>query len=103
MADCDRDDFLPTDVDVVDACGGVAYATGPEIVAGGDSDGCPVGRRPEGDRYLFVLLDAPTRAIQVGMIHPEMPPWLEDVATWRGSRGVAWAVSPEDPRSLLQQ
>ena len=56
MADCDRDDFLPTEVDVVDACGGVAYATGPEIVAGGDSDGCPVGRRPEGGTRVAVAL-----------------------------------------------
>ncbi len=71
---CDRDAFLPLDVDVVSACGGQAYSTGPEIVVGGTTDGCPVWRRPKGDRYFFILLDETTRTIQVGMIHPEALP-----------------------------
>jgi hypothetical protein len=68
-ADCDRDQF-PADVDVIDACSKTAYAQGPEVVAGGSSDGCPVWRRPEGDRYFFIALDEAERMIQVGMIHP---------------------------------
>jgi len=70
---CDRDAF-PADVDVVDACAQTAYETGPEVVAGGDSDGCPVWRRPDGDRYFFIALDEATRMIQVGMIHPKNIP-----------------------------
>ncbi len=73
-ADCQRDAF-PLDVEVVDACSGQAYATGPELVAGGAADGCPVWRRPQGDRYFFILLDAATRVIQVGVLHPaNLPP-----------------------------
>jgi len=66
---CTRDEFA-ADADVVDACAQTAYAEGPEIEAGGDSDGCPVWRRPEGDRYFFIALDEAERLIQVGMIHP---------------------------------
>ena len=73
-SDCARNAFEPEDVDVVDACGGQAYATGPEIVADGATDGCPVWRRPQGDRYFFILLDETTRTIQVGMVHPELIP-----------------------------
>ncbi len=72
-ADCDRDSFAE-DVDVVDACAQQSYAHGPEITAGGESDGCPVWRRPKGDRYFFILLDEQERAIQVGMIHPSAIP-----------------------------
>jgi hypothetical protein len=68
-AGCARDDF-PVDADVVDACSKSAYEKGPEVVAGGPSDGCPVWRRPEGDRYFFIALDEAERLIQVGMIHP---------------------------------
>ncbi len=70
---CDRDDYA-ADVEVVDACARRAYVEGPEIVVGGASDGCPVWRRPRGDRYFFILLDEPTRSIQVGVIHPENIP-----------------------------
>lgn len=71
---CDRDAF-PDDVDVVDACAKTAYDAGPELVFGGTTDGCPVWRRPEGDRYFFILLDQSSRTIQVGMIHPgNIPP-----------------------------
>ena len=70
---CSRDDF-PADVEVVDACGGEAYARGPEIAFGGDTDGCPVWRRPEGDRYFFILLDQADRVIQVGIVHPAKIP-----------------------------
>jgi hypothetical protein len=73
-SDCQRDGFLPLDVDVVDACAGAAYSEGPEIVADGDTDGCPVWRRPEGDRYFFILLDEQERTIQVGVVHPENVP-----------------------------
>lgn len=73
-SDCERDAFA-ADADVVDACAGVAYEHGPELEVGGATDGCPVWRRPEGDRYFFILLDAPSRTIQVGMIHPSnIPP-----------------------------
>lgn len=74
MKDCDREQFSPLDVDVVDACSGVSYQKGPEIVAGGSTDGCPVWRRPRGDRYFFILLDEVSRSIQVGMVHPEAIP-----------------------------
>lgn len=70
---CSRDAFAP-DVDVLDACTKKAYASGPEIVVGGKSDGCPVWRRPTGDRYLVVLLDETTRTIQVSLIHPANVP-----------------------------
>jgi len=33
-----------------------------------------VWRRPEGDRYFFILLDEVTRQIQVGIIHPNRLP-----------------------------
>jgi hypothetical protein len=70
---CERDTF-PDDVEVVDACGQTAYERGPEIAFGGDTDGCPVWRRPDGDRYFFILLDQAERMIQVGIIHPERIP-----------------------------
>jgi hypothetical protein len=73
-ADCERDDFMPSDVDVVDACARKAYEQGPEIVVGGATDGCPVWRRPRGDRYFFILLDEVSRSIVVGMIHPQAIP-----------------------------
>ncbi len=69
QASCDRDAF-PDDADVVDACAKTAFETGPELVVDGATTGCPVWRRPEGDRYFFILLDETTRTIQVGMIHP---------------------------------
>ena len=69
QSSCDRNAF-PDDVDVVDACAKTAYSAGPELVFGGDTDGCPVWRRPDGDRYFFILLDQSSRTIQVGMIHP---------------------------------
>lgn len=73
-ADCERDAFEPKDVDVVDACAKKSYENGPEIEAGGETDGCPVWRRPNGDRYFFILLDEDTRTIQVGIVHPESLP-----------------------------
>jgi hypothetical protein len=74
MASCDRDDF-PSDVEVVDACAQQAYDRGPELEVGSTSDGCPVWRRPVGDRYFFILLDQSLRVIQVGVVHPaNIPP-----------------------------
>jgi len=70
---CDRKAFA-NDVEVVDACAKKAYDSGPEIVVGGDTDGCPVWRRPDGDRYFFILLDERERAIQVAVIHPGAVP-----------------------------
>ena len=70
---CDRNAF-PADVEVVDACAKSAYASGPQLVVGGDTDGCPVWRRPDGDRYFFILLDERERVIQVGVIHPSAIP-----------------------------
>jgi hypothetical protein len=70
---CDRKSFA-TDVEVVDACAKKAYSVGPELVIDGDTDGCPVWRRPDGDRYFFILLDERERAIQVGVIHPSAVP-----------------------------
>lgn len=69
QASCDRSAFAG-DVDLVDACARAAYETGAELAFGGETDGCPVWRRPEGDRYLFILLDAIERVIQVGLVHP---------------------------------
>ncbi len=71
---CDWGAFPPSDVEVVDACAGVSYETGPEIEVGGTSAGCPVWRRPRGDRYFFILLDEARRMIQVGIVHPEALP-----------------------------
>jgi hypothetical protein len=65
---------FPGDSDVVDVCSKRTYAKGPVLVAGGATDGCPVWRRPQGDRYYFILLDAPTRTIQVGILHPQHLP-----------------------------
>ncbi|HET9933695.1 MAG TPA: hypothetical protein VFQ35_23480, partial [Polyangiaceae bacterium] len=70
---CDRNAF-PTDVEIVDACAKKAYDKGPVVVAGGASDGCPVWRRPKGDRYFFILLDETSRTIQVGVVHPSNIP-----------------------------
>lgn len=70
---CARDDF-PADVTVVDACGKQAYARGPEIAVGGGSDGCPVWKRPIGDRYFLVLLDEMQRTIQLAIVHPDNIP-----------------------------
>lgn len=70
---CTRDAFAP-DVEVLDACSKKAYASGPEIPVGGDADGCPVWRRPIGDRYFVVLLDEATRKIQIAVVHPENIP-----------------------------
>lgn len=70
---CKKDDFA-ADVDVVDACSKQAYDHGPEIAVGGAVDGCPVWRRPQGDRYFFVLLDETTRQIQIAMVHPGKVP-----------------------------
>ncbi len=72
-ASCRRDQF-PDDVEVVDACAGSAYEHGPVLEVGGDTDGCPVWRRPDGDRYFFILLDEQQRAIQVGIVHPANVP-----------------------------
>jgi len=72
-ADCTRDAF-PADVDVVDACAKTAYSAGPEIAMGGESDGCPVWLRPQGDRYYLVLLDEVSRQIQVALVHPDRIP-----------------------------
>ncbi len=44
------------------------------IEVDGDSDGCPVWRRPDGDRYFFILLDEQQREIQVGIVHPANVP-----------------------------
>lgn len=70
---CERSEF-PDDVEVVDACAQTAYDSGPELEVDGATDGCPVWRRPDGDRYFFILLDAERRMIQVGVIHPEAIP-----------------------------
>jgi hypothetical protein len=66
--------IFAADSDVVDACAKSAYSAGPVLVAGGKTDGCPVWRRPNGDRYFYILLDETTRSIQVGIIHPEAVP-----------------------------
>jgi hypothetical protein len=73
QSDCRRDTF-PDDVEVVDACAQAAYERGPEIAFGGATDGCPVWRRPDGDRYFFILLDQTERMIQVGVVHPARIP-----------------------------
>ncbi|MCA9641652.1 MAG: DUF2403 domain-containing lipoprotein [Polyangiaceae bacterium] len=70
---CARDDF-PADATVVDACGKQAYGRGPEIAVGGAADGCPVWKRPIGDRYFLVLLDESQRSIQLAIVHPDNIP-----------------------------
>jgi hypothetical protein len=69
-ASCDVSAF-PDDVDVVDACAKTAYERGPELRFGGETDGCPVWRRPVGDRYFLLLLDEAERSVQVGILHPD--------------------------------
>jgi hypothetical protein len=69
QASCDRSAFA-ADVEVVDACAKKAYERGPVLNVGGSTDGCPVWRRPVGDRYFFILLDESARTIQVGIVHP---------------------------------
>lgn len=86
---CARDAFAP-DVDVLDACSKTAYAKGPQIEVGGRSDGCPVWRRPVGDRYFVVLLDEQTRTIQVALVHPANVP------------AAAAPLLPELPASLAR-
>ncbi|MEZ4375173.1 MAG: DUF2403 domain-containing lipoprotein [Polyangiaceae bacterium] len=70
---CSRDDF-PADATVVDACAKQAYTRGPELAVGGASDGCPVWKRPVGDRYFLVLLDETQRTIQLAIVHPDNIP-----------------------------
>ena len=70
---CDRAAF-PADVEVIDACAQKAYTRGPVLEIGGKTDGCPVFRRPDGDRYFFILLDESARTIQVGIVHPAKIP-----------------------------
>jgi len=65
---------FPADADVVDVCAKTGYAKGPVLVAGGTTEGCPVWKRPAGDRFFFILLDELTRTIQVGIIHPDNLP-----------------------------
>lgn len=89
QASCDRNDF-PADVEVIDACAQSAYAAGPELSVGGETDGCPVWRRPDGDRYFFILLDRPERTIQVGIVHPANIP------------AAARAILPEIPGNLAR-
>lgn len=72
-SDCKPDEF-PANADVVDACGHQGYQHGPVVQAAGASDGCPVWRRPTGDRYFLILLDEPTRTIQVAIVHPQNVP-----------------------------
>lgn len=86
-AECRRETF-PEDVEVVDACAQSAYDRGPQIEVGGETDGCPVWKRPAGDRYFFILLDETRRMIQVGVIHPGNVP--------AGATGLL----PEVPRTL---
>lgn len=70
---CSPSDF-PPDAEVVDACAKKPYTRGAEIPVGGKADGCPVWRRPKGDRYLVVLLDETTRTVQVSVVHPQNIP-----------------------------
>lgn len=78
-SDCNRNDYADN-VDVIDACAKEAFGAGPEVVSGGASDGCPVWRRPVGDRYFMILLDEHTRTIQVAMIHPaKIPPAAKEL------------------------
>jgi Putative TOS1-like glycosyl hydrolase (DUF2401)/Glycine-rich protein domain (DUF2403) len=69
-ASCDPATF-PDDAEVVDACAKTAYAHGPELRFEGEADGCPVWRRPDGDRYFLLLLDEVERSVQVGILHPD--------------------------------
>ena len=87
-AGCDRKAF-PTDVEVVDACAKSAYSTGPELVVGGDTDGCPVWRRPDGDRYFFILLDEQAARDPSRRDPPERDPRARRRALARASRHVA--------------
>lgn len=69
-AGCEREAF-GHDVELVDACALKAYTQAPSLTVGGEATGCPVWRRPEGDRYFLLLLDEQTRTIQVAVVHPD--------------------------------
>lgn len=70
---CSRSEFAAED-DVVDACGKRGYDAGPELPMTGGVEGCPVWKRPEGQRYFLVLLDETERVIQLALVHPGIIP-----------------------------
>jgi hypothetical protein len=70
---CARADFRANE-DVVDACAKSGYVEGPRLPMDGQADGCPVWLRPEGTRYLVVLLDESRRMLQVAMLNPQVLP-----------------------------
>lgn len=86
---CSRTEFAAED-DVVDACGKTGYDAGPELPMTGSVDGCPVWKRPQGERYFLILLDETERTIQLALVHPgAIPNALE-------------SVLPTMPRSLAR-
>lgn len=72
-ADCLRSEF-PADEDVVDACAKTQFTQGPTLSMDGTATGCPMWLRPQGDRYLVVLLDELRRTVQLALIHPRRIP-----------------------------
>ncbi len=86
---CSRSGFDAAD-DVVDACGKTGYDAGPELPMTGGAEGCPVWKRPEGQRYFLVLLDETERVIQLALVHPGAIPSALD------------SVLPTMPRSLAR-
>jgi hypothetical protein len=74
IAGCTMDHF-PKDADLLDANALKALTTGATIDADHVASAIgPVWRRPLDDRYFGILLDEPTRTVQVVMIHPKSIP-----------------------------
>jgi hypothetical protein len=54
---------------------------------------CPMWRRPLDDRYFLILLDEPTRTVQVAIVHPQKLPAA--LANWLPT------LPQEVPRSAI--
>jgi len=87
----DRCEAAP-DADLFDACA-LAPITGGAVVDAASREGCPVWRRPSGERFFFVLLDERTRTVQVGLVQPESIP--------SGARAMFPALPPSVSREVI--
>lgn len=66
--------MFPENADLLDACSKQARTQGAIVTANQNNADCPMWRRPYDDRYFSILLDANTRIIHVGIIHPKNIP-----------------------------
>lgn len=93
IATCTMDHF-PADAQLVDACKLLAITRGAVLDSANRDYGiCPMWRRPLDDRYFLILLDEPSRTVQVAIVHPQkLPPAL---AAWLPT------LPQEVPRSAI--